>query len=148
MVPGGNLGFDVYLPEGNSRDDTLRAQNYLVDYDFIKTYGMKLIQGRDFSREFTTDSGQAVIINEKASKILGWGEKNLGKKIFNVARNNRSGVIVGVIKDFHGDNMKIEIPPVVLSLETRFFANISVRIHSQRTPETLANLEKILKNVV
>ena len=45
---------------------------YFVDFDFIKQYGFKIVAGRPFSKEFGTDSTQAMIINEAAAKMLGY----------------------------------------------------------------------------
>jgi len=146
-IPGGDLGYDAYLPEGMSDDKTVRAINYLVDYDFIDTYEMELVAGRNFSREFATDTGEAIIISEKMAKTLGWGKDSLGKRIFNVARDNRKGTIVGIIKDFHSGSLKMEISPVILSLEHRFFAFVTARIHPANVSATLNFLEKELREV-
>ena len=45
---------------------------YFVDFDYIKQYDLKLAAGRGFSKDFTTDSSQAMVINEAASKMLGY----------------------------------------------------------------------------
>ena len=143
-VPGRDLGYDAYLPEGGSSQETVRAQNYWVDHDFLKTYGITLSEGRDFSRDFSTDAGQAVILNQKAAEAFGWGKNAVGKRIYNVPRNNRLGVVVGVVEDFHNDNMKLAIPPSILSLEPQFFAFVSLRIRPVNVPATLSFLEKTL----
>jgi putative ABC transport system permease protein len=53
-----------------------------TDFDYVKTLGMKIVAGRDFSRDFGTDTTQAAIINETAVKQLGWtNEEALGKDI-------------------------------------------------------------------
>jgi putative ABC transport system permease protein len=146
-IPGAELGYDAYLPEGNANENTVRARNYWVDYDFVKTYGMEIVAGRDFSRDFSTDAGEAVIINESMAKALGWGTDSLGKNIYNVPRDNRLGRIVGIVKDFHSGSLKLAIRPVTLSLNTNFFIFITARIHPVNTAETLGFLEKTLKEV-
>jgi putative ABC transport system permease protein len=146
-IPGGELGYDAYLPEGRSDDETVRARNYWVDFDFVKTYGMEIILGRDFSREFSTDAGEAIIINEKMAQTLGWGDDCLGKRIYNIARDNRLGRIVGVVKDFHSGSMKLEISPVILSCEPQFFAFVTARIIPVNVPSTLSFLETNLREV-
>ena len=146
-IPGGELGYDAYLPEGRSDDETVRARNYWVDFDFVKTYGMEIVMGRDFSREFSTDAGEAVIINEKMAQSLGWGDDCLGKRIYNIARDNRLGRIVGVVKDFHSGSMKLEISPVILSCEPQFFAFVNARILPVNVPSTLSFLENTLREV-
>ena len=145
--PGGDLGYDAFLPEGKSNDETLRAMRYWVDHNFIKTYGMEVVKGRDFSESFSTDADQALIINEKAAAALGWGEDVLGKRLVNVSRDNRPGIIVGVVKDFHSASMKMEISPVVMALDPRFFAFISARIRPDNVSNTLSFLEGSLREI-
>jgi putative ABC transport system permease protein len=145
--PGGDLGYDAFLPEGKNSEETLRAMRYWVDHDFISTYGMEIVMGRDFSEKFSTDADQALIINEKAAAALGWGDEVLGKRLINVSRENRQGIIVGVIKDFHSASMKMEISPVVIALDPRFFAFISVRIRPDNVSNTLAFLESSLREI-
>jgi len=145
-LPGGDLGADAFLPEGRNSNETIRAVRYWVDHNFIKTYGMEIVLGRDFSESYSTDAEQALIVNEKAVEMLGWGQDVLGKRLINVSRDNRPGVIVGVVKNFHGEDMKMEIRPAVLALEPRFFAFISVRIRPENVPNTLAFLETSLKD--
>lgn len=62
-ILGGDLGFDAFLPEGKSNDKALRAMRYWVGHNFVKTYGMEIVLGRDFSEGFSTDASQALIIN-------------------------------------------------------------------------------------
>jgi putative ABC transport system permease protein len=143
--PGGDLGYDAFLPEGKNNEETLRAMRYWVDHNFISTYGMEIVKGRDFSESFSTDADQALIINEKAAAALGWGDEVLGKRLVNVSRDNRQGIIVGVVKDFHSASMKMEISPVVIALDPRFFAFISVRIRPDNVSNTLAFLESSLR---
>lgn len=146
-VPGGDMGFDAFLPEGKSSEETLRAMRYWVGYNFVKTYGMEIIKGRDFSESFSTDADQALIINEKAAAVLGWGDDVLGKQLVNVSRDNRPGTIVGVVKDFHSASMRMEISPVVIALEPRFFGRISVRLRPENVPNTLSFLENTLREI-
>src|SRR6185436_13882867 len=79
-----NAAFSGYLPVSNSarNDNTFSSQAVMdskngfnmqvwtIDHDYINTLGMEIIKGRNFSREFKSDSS-AVIINETTAKILG-----------------------------------------------------------------------------
>ena len=145
-VPGRDLGYDAYRSEGGSPNESVRAQNYWVDYDFVKNYGIELVAGRDFSKDLASDVGQAVLLNEKAAKAFGWGgTEAMGKRIFNVPRDNRLGIVVGIVKDFHNDNLKLEIPPTVISLDNRFFGFITARIRSASVPATMDFLKSTLE---
>ena len=90
---------------------------------------------------------QQEIINEKAAAVLGWGDDVLEKQLVNVSRDNRPGTIVGVVKDFHSASMRMEISPVVIALEPRFFGRISVRLHPENVPNTLSFLENTLREI-
>jgi putative ABC transport system permease protein len=144
-IPGRDLGYDAYLPEGGAQENTVRAQNYWVDHEFVKTLGIQLAAGRDFDRDLASDAGVAVLLNEKAAKAFGWGNDAVGKRIINVPRDNRVGHVVGVIKDFHSDTLKMEIPPTVLSLETNFFGFITARVRPANVSGTLAFLKSTLE---
>jgi len=146
-IPGGSLGSDAFLPEGKGTDETVRATRYWVGHNFVDTYGMEIVKGRNFSESLSTDADQALIVNEKAVEVLGWGEDVLGKRLVNVSRENRPGIIVGVVKNFHSTNLKLEIMPAVLALEPRYFAFISARIRPENVPETLSFMENSLREI-
>src|SRR6202035_1950687 len=78
-VPGnGNMdGTEIYAKDKESKenDAEIHTNIYHVDYDYIPTLGMKIVQGRNFSRDFPTDSF-AVVINEAAVRDLGWRSVN------------------------------------------------------------------------
>jgi putative ABC transport system permease protein len=71
-IPGGqHAGDGIKMPGNETKEFSINM--YLVDHDFIKTFGMELIAGRDFSRDFATDTSQAFIMNETAVKKIGFG---------------------------------------------------------------------------
>ena len=131
------------FPEGQREEKGFIAvQAWRADHDFVRTFGLNIIQGRDFSREFPTDS-KATIINETAADMLGW-DNPVGKRI-GVAGASKSGkyqyfTVVGVVKNFHFDSMREVIMPLALYLEpsSEFLAvrlqtgNISGQIESVR----------------
>jgi putative ABC transport system permease protein len=126
----------------------VRASGYNVDYDFIKTFGMDIVWGRDFSREFSTDINQAVLINEKAARDLGVGEEVIGKQLINIARNNRRQTVVGVVRDFHHKSLKLEINPVIFALtRAQIRGFLGVRISPKNVSDTLKHLENIWKEI-
>ncbi len=92
---------------------------YEVDDQYIPTMGMELVSGRNFSKEFTTDSS-GVLINETAAKIFGWGKDAVGRKL-NRFTDNEGGKkaykVIGVVKDFHFRSMHEEIAPLMMVLE-------------------------------
>lgn len=146
-VPGTFPGYEGFLPEGRSEEEIVRAATFTVGYDYLTTYGIELIEGRDFSREFSSDTDQAVLLNEKAARMFGWEEDTLGKKIISIRDNDRILRIVGIVKDFHHSSLKLEITPTILRLDTSIFYQISVRLRPENVQTTIAFIEDTLKEM-
>jgi len=112
-----------------------------VGYDFIKTMHLELAQGRDFSKDFATDS-VGYIVNESALKIIGY-KNPIGKPL---TFWRKPGTIIGVLKDFHFNSLHEPIRPIVLRLgENIEYGQALIRMQAGKTKETLASLEKICK---
>lgn len=92
-------------------------QNWYVDYDYINTLGMKILKGRDFSKDYGSDSS-AVIINQTAAKILGYPNP-IGKKIYSAfvqqGREN-AYTIIGVVKNFNFESLRQDVGPLCFLL--------------------------------
>ena len=89
-----------------TQDNGFNMQNWRVDYNYISTLGMEIIDGRDFSREFGTDS-TAVILNEAAVKLAGL-ENPVGKNLYTTDDNQNitKYTIVGVVKNFNFESLR------------------------------------------
>ncbi|HKB44383.1 MAG TPA: ABC transporter permease, partial [Chitinophagaceae bacterium] len=115
------------------------------DYDFIPTYGVKVLAGRGFSRDFGVDTS-SFIINEAAAKILGFKNNNdaIGK---NLGYGNITGKLVGVINDFHFESMHQKIVPLLLfkPKNPNFFGRISIKIGGNNIPAALSHIENTWK---
>ena len=83
-----------------------------VDHDFINTLNIPLLKGRNFSKDFSTDAGEAFIINEQAAKSLGF-DSPVGKK---VVFHGQEAQIIGVVKNFHFRTLYSQIEPVFLGV--------------------------------
>jgi len=105
-----------------------------VDYDFIDLYGLKLSQGRNFSKEFISDPQEAVLINETAAKALGF-EKLEGQRLKH--NDSRNPEIVGVLKDFNFHSLHNEVSPLCLYLNPRYTPHLSVKIKGNNIPDSL-----------
>lgn len=106
--------FDGIVP---TQDNQVLVSSWVVDYEYIETLGMEIAQGRNFSRDFATDS-LGVIINEAALKQLGYDDP-LGKTVGTYVSNQgdiQGFKIVGVVKDFHYQTLKEKIGPLVMQL--------------------------------
>jgi len=127
--------------EGRSQDESWNVPYMSIDYDFISFYGLELVAGRDFSREFATDSISAYIVNEALVNKLGW-ESPVGEPFALGKEAKNMGRVIGVVKDFHFDSFRKEIGPVVLCVRPNIYTLISVRIRPENVTETRQYLEK------
>jgi putative ABC transport system permease protein len=107
----------------NRGDNPVWAQAWWGDPDYIKTMGMKIVHGRDFSKERSSDQ-QSVIINETLARELDL-EDPVGQRIF---RNDTELTVIGVMEDFHFETMKDEVDGLGLHLGGDRSNHISLRL--------------------
>lgn len=119
-----------------------------ADYDFTDTFKINIVEGRGFSRNFTTDEKNAFIINESAVKEFGWQPASAIGKAFDVSNGWKKGTIIGVVQDFHFNSLHKEIEPVVLFIEPQVFAYISVLIKPDHIPQTLEFLKNKWQKII
>jgi putative ABC transport system permease protein len=119
-----------------------------ADYDFIPTYGVHVVAGRNFSRAYGLDTTN-FILNEAAIKAIGWktAHEAVGKDF---QYGSRKGHIIGVIADFHFESLHQKIVPIVLanpptSATDSRFNNLSVKVAAKNIPGALASVEKVWK---
>jgi putative ABC transport system permease protein len=122
-------------------------QRWSGDYDYIRTFGMQLIAGRNFSRDIKSDE-RGVIINESAVRQLGMKDP-IGRNIIKFdpgQEGEERWTIIGVIRDFHFTTMKESIMPlgIVLNKSDGF---VSFRFNSDDPQEIVANVEKLWKRL-
>ena len=124
--------------EGKGPDTYLEAAQAAVTYDFVQTMKLTLVKGRDFSRDFPSDSN-GYLINETAARAMGYADP-LGKPL---TMWGRKGPVIGVLKDFNFKTVHERIKPLVLftSLRPRPFGTILVRTKPGQTKQALAALE-------
>ena len=119
LMSGEPGGFhDTYNFETESMPGMKPAFNTeYADFEFVKTLGLTIIAGRDFSASFPTDSTKAVLINRSACTKLGYTEPEqaIGKWIRNTVRDEERRTIVGVVEDYHFASLKEKIEPMVIS---------------------------------
>jgi putative ABC transport system permease protein len=129
--------------EGKDPNVDIQFTQSAVGYDFAKTMHLQLAQGRDFSKNFATDSA-GYIINEAALKRIGYKDP-IGKPL---TFWDKPGTIIGVLTDFHFNSMHEQINPLVLRLgENIEWGSALVRTEPGKTKEALEGLEKICKKL-
>jgi putative ABC transport system permease protein len=125
-----------------------------VDEDFVRTLGMSIIAGTDYTqsdlKQFDTSNDgsnlrYAFMMNETAVKALGWKpEEAVGKTI----AKNREGTVKAVVKDFHFRSMHEAITPLILFLDKRLIQKMFIRIDGRNIKATLKQLENTWKQSV
>jgi len=127
-----------YRNENDPENNRIDSHYSRVDYDFVDLFEMEIVKGRNFRKEI--DHGKVVfIINETIARQVGW-EDPVGKTLQN---QGRTGTIVGVIRDFHNENMHLPIGEVVLVLAPGRGYMMSIKIDTENIPQTLAAVENV-----
>lgn len=141
-APGLGIVNRNIIPEGFTAEDNMIAPVYSVDYDFNTTYGIKLIEGRDFSKDFGTDHLNAYIINEHAVQEYRFGstQEAIGK---NINVEGKEGKIIGVVDDFNFVPLNNPMGPLVMHVSASSFSTFSIKIDSQNIPKTLTEIESV-----
>jgi len=145
-LPAGQLSGTGYFPEGYGDKDPWLIYGFSIDQDFIdRTMKMRIINGRNFSPEFTTDSS-AVLINEVLLKKLAWDDP-IGKIIYSDRTEPIPYKVIGVIRDFHIQSLHQQINPIML----RFLGGppnyLIIKLLSDSTPLTLLALENAWEEI-
>ena len=100
----------------NYKGHEVRSHILQVDYDYLKTLGIQLLSGRDFSRDFATDSN-AVIINEKMAAQI--GSKNPVGTYLPFQDNKPPMQVIGVVKDYNFRSLHEEVEPLSIAINER-----------------------------
>lgn len=117
----------------------------IIDYDYLKTFGLEIVEGRDLSKDFGTDSTEAYLINEAAVQEL-MLDKPVGTPI-RALDGHPVGKIVGVVKDFHYRSLHRKIEPLVLRYDPRNMWCMSVKMSDGNLKDNLMALEKEWKKL-
>lgn len=149
-----------YLPVPSSRsnttfvtsrefrqDNALNMGQWQVDFDYLETLGLEMVDGRFFDNQFSTDSS-AIILNETAAAILGF-EDPLGEHLY-LPKDDVQGqprpedfneyTIVGIVKDFHWESLRENIGPLSLMIG-RSTAHVSCKFSAAESASVVQALE-------
>ncbi len=132
----------IFPGKNPNNDQTTTLPWFYVDHDYISTMGMNMLAGRNFSRDYTTDTA-AIIINEAAAKFFFSGADPVGQELSSftdVPGEFDTYSVVGVVQDFHYSTMREKIRPMVMVLGGSSSA-LSLRIQPDQVAETVATIE-------
>lgn len=137
-----NSGRGVIM-EGAAPDEWINFNYNEVTPDYLKTYDMKVIEGRFFSENQTSDE-DAVVINEVGARIFG-GEPAIGKRL---KVNGRWHTVIGVIKDFHNNSVMWSVEPYIMKLNNgnlQDYNEYTFKLDGSVNQEALAAIKNLLQ---
>src|SRR6185437_12128900 len=133
-----NISWDGKDPNVNVEFTQIAA-----GYDFVRTLKVKMLAGREFSKDFATDS-VGYMINESGLKRIGYTDP-IGKPL---TMWGKKGKIIGILKDFHFNSLHEQIHPLIVRFgEQEKYGNILVRTQPGQTKQALASIEKLCKEL-
>jgi putative ABC transport system permease protein len=133
-------GNGFWVEGKKNTDQAVGVQIWRVDHDYIKTMGMKLAEGRNFSKDMASDSS-AIIINQTMARKLGLTDP-VGKRV----QNWRSWNVIGVVEDFNFESMRNDVGPLCMVLGNST-GIVSVKLNGQDLASTLPAVESIWKKI-
>ena len=152
-----------YLPVANSsrdseslfaegkieNDKAVTSQFWTVDHDYIKTFGMQIVQGRDYDKDLLTDS-DAVIINETAVKLFGFTGDPIGKKITKITditkKETKDYTVIGVVKNFNYESLRQNIGALCMRM-AKSNSVISFRVKTGNIDQTVNHIQRTWKSI-
>ncbi|MFZ0391239.1 MAG: ABC transporter permease [Calditrichia bacterium] len=129
---------------GGDEDTEMMVRFSYVDYDYIKTMQMNILQGRDFSKEFAADTTTSVIINETAVREFGW-ENPIGKQFVSRTEGGPDYEVVGVVNDFNFYSLRQKIEPLIMWVNPQRVNYLVARIKPGEVRETIRFIEDTWK---
>ncbi len=154
-IPGRMEGAATFQPKGLGNQQELNMTIIGIDTGVVRTWGLTMVSGRNFSYTDYTDTTRNVIINETAARMFGWPDDPVGKELL----DGRNGVlrIVGVVKDFHVESLHREIRPTLMLPTSDWVNRLSIRLAAEsvgstefgtRSQEVLSKAEELWKQTV
>jgi len=119
-------------------------QGMRVDPDYLSTFGIKLVEGRNFSKGSSADAGKSILVNQTAVEEFGM-EQPIG---FEFYLGDKAYQVVGVVKDFHALPFHDQIMPMALFAATQNRRLIAAKLMPGYTSQTIARVEKIWNRIV
>lgn len=139
-----NIGSSVSAIDwdGKNPDESATMNFEYVDYDYFKTLGMEFVDGRSFSKEYSTDLTEAYIVNEEAVRLMGI-DSPVGKRL-SVFR--KEGRIIGVVKNYHFQPLHEPIRPFVIGADPSWSKNwMFIKLKLENLSETVAFIKSTCK---
>ena len=129
-----------FIPEDSPDDATMIIPSMRGDSDFVKTLGVKLVDGNYLDEVSSADS-MSIIVNQTLVRRMGWINP-IGKRIWKDKESETQPYrVIGVVEDFHFESMHTPIKPLIFILDTKDASNIFVKIDPGKRDETIEALK-------
>lgn len=126
-------------PSFENPENKVKVEGLAVDYNFIETMGIPVLNGRDFSTDFGSDMTQSCLLNETAVKALGIKDP-VGQKLGSMN-------IIGVVKDFNLHSIHSEVPPLSITMTDRYIQQVAIHYKAGTLNAILPFIEEEWKSV-
>jgi putative ABC transport system permease protein len=151
-LPGDQYAGDGITIPTKDGEKEYAANVFIGDYDYVKTLGLKIIAGRDFSRDMGTDEREAFIINETAVKDLGYAtaEKAIGQPMSwdewvpaDTLHPVKKGKVIAVVRDFHYKSLHEKLAISVIQLYPQVAVKVAVKLKTADAKNTIAYINNV-----
>ena len=130
-----------------STDSTIEFDYETVDESFLPTLKIPLVQGRNFSPDFPSDSANSVLVNETFVKKAGW-RNPIGQTVNFWYNNNKRYTVVGVVKDYHYSSLNEKIGPELFTMKKdNPYGQAFIKIKPTTAAASLSTIEKTFKQL-
>jgi putative ABC transport system permease protein len=144
------INFSDRAFKSDEMEDVMTSMYMGVGYNFLNTYGIELLAGRSFSKEYGTDTAFKYIVNEQVIKKIGIAnpEDAIGTKFGALDRDGKfeGGEIIGVVKNFHFKPLDKEIEPITFTLNEDWMEYITIRYETGDLQSFIVKMEEIWKD--
>ena len=130
--------------EGKDPDKKVLTSFNYIDYGFIETLNINMVEGRDFSQEFASDVGKNYLVNQEMVKLMGL-DSAVGVRL---TLWGKPGVIIGVMKNFHFQPLYNQISPLVLLLYPKELDNVLIKISSENIARSIKFIKKTWEKIL
>ncbi|NOQ26311.1 MAG: FtsX-like permease family protein [Bacteroidales bacterium] len=118
-----------------------------IDYNFFKLLNLRMLDGREFSKDFITDSLDVFILNETASKLFDWKSAVNEIIIWDDDEIQRKGKVIGIVEDFHFQSLRRNIEPLIIKVSPSEYNYLLIKINTDKTSLVNADIKSKLEEM-
>jgi len=128
-------------------DSTIQFAYETVDASYVPLLKISLLQGRNFSKDFPSDSTKSVLVNETFAKKAGW-KNPIGQVVDFWYNNNEKYMVIGLVKDYHFEPLNKEIGPQLFTMKPgNDYGSSFIKIKSGTATASLKYIERTFKKL-